>query len=134
MAHVSNMAKGIQSGIFYSNLPRTEKPRASLCRIWLGSETKSLPFGGRKYGKIAAGSIVSVRVPLRVFSASASVITSEKPSSASEIVLRPIKDISGTVKLPCSKSLSNRILLLAALSEGDLKFAEILEKMGAKVS
>ncbi|CAD6337848.1 unnamed protein product [Miscanthus lutarioriparius] len=37
---------------------------------------------------------------------------------AEEIVLQPIKEISGTVKLPGSKSLSNRILLLAALSEG----------------
>ncbi|KAI8024441.1 hypothetical protein LOK49_LG03G02530 [Camellia lanceoleosa] len=35
-----------------------------------------------------------------------------------EIVLQPIKEISGIVKLPGSKSLSNRILLLAALSEG----------------
>lgn len=32
--------------------------------------------------------------------------------------LKPIKVISGTVKLPGSKSLSNRILLLAALAEG----------------
>jgi 3-phosphoshikimate 1-carboxyvinyltransferase len=31
--------------------------------------------------------------------------------------LQHIKDISGTVTLPGSKSLSNRILLLAALSE-----------------
>nr|XP_010934664.1 3-phosphoshikimate 1-carboxyvinyltransferase 2 [Elaeis guineensis] len=54
--------------------------------------------------------------PLRV---SASIATAtEKPSTAPEIVLQPIKEISGTVKLPGSKSLSNRILLLAALSEG----------------
>nr|QEG99499.1 5-enolpyruvylshikimate 3-phosphate synthase [Sorghum halepense] len=39
-------------------------------------------------------------------------------AGAEEIVLQPIKEISGTVKLPGSKSLSNRILLLAALSEG----------------
>jgi 3-phosphoshikimate 1-carboxyvinyltransferase len=32
--------------------------------------------------------------------------------------VQPIKTISGTVKLPGSKSLSNRILLLAALAEG----------------
>lgn len=32
--------------------------------------------------------------------------------------MQPIKTISGTVKLPGSKSLSNRILLLAALAEG----------------
>ncbi|PPE00165.1 hypothetical protein GOBAR_DD02818 [Gossypium barbadense] len=49
---------------------------------------------------------------------SASTATAEKPSRASEIVLQPINEISGTVKLPGSKSLSNRILLLAALSEG----------------
>ncbi|GKC30735.1 5-enol-pyruvylshikimate-phosphate synthase [Tanacetum coccineum] len=50
---------------------------------------------------------------------SASVATTEKVSKApDEIVLKPIKDISGTVNLPGSKSLSNRILLLAALAEG----------------
>ncbi|GLT84418.1 hypothetical protein SLE2022_026500 [Rubroshorea leprosula] len=62
------------------------------------------------------GSWVRIAVPpLRV---SASMATAEKPSSASEIVLQPIKEISGTVTLPGSKSLSNRVLLLAALSEG----------------
>lgn len=34
------------------------------------------------------------------------------------IVLEPIREVSGHVKLPGSKSLSNRILLLAALAEG----------------
>ncbi|KAJ6679471.1 AROM/DEHYDROQUINATE SYNTHASE [Salix purpurea] len=53
--------------------------------------------------------------PLKVL---ASVATADKPSIVPEIVLQPIKDISGTVTLPGSKSLSNRILLLAALSEG----------------
>jgi hypothetical protein len=37
---------------------------------------------------------------------------------ADQLVLQPIKRIEGTVKLPGSKSLSNRILLLAALAEG----------------
>ncbi|GKE77703.1 5-enol-pyruvylshikimate-phosphate synthase, partial [Tanacetum coccineum] len=46
-----------------------------------------------------------------------STVTTEKPSTVPEIVLQPIKEISGTVNLPGSKSLSNRILLLAALSE-----------------
>ncbi|GFH08865.1 3-phosphoshikimate 1-carboxyvinyltransferase [Haematococcus lacustris] len=42
-----------------------------------------------------------------------------KPQPAEEqLVLQPISTISGTVKLPGSKSLSNRILLLAALAEG----------------
>ncbi|KAF2580598.1 hypothetical protein F2Q68_00001882 [Brassica cretica] len=70
----------------------------------------------------------SVIRPVRV---TASVSTAEK---SSEIVLQPIREISGLIKLPGSKSLSNRILLLAALSEGDVKFAEVLEKMGCKVS
>jgi 3-phosphoshikimate 1-carboxyvinyltransferase len=48
---------------------------------------------------------------------SASVATPEKPSTVPEIVLQPIKEISGAITLPGSKSLSNRILLLAALSE-----------------
>ena len=52
-----------------------------------------------------------------VFKVSASVAAAEKPSTSPEIVLEPIKDISGTITLPGSKSLSNRILLLAALSE-----------------
>ncbi|KAE8671088.1 hypothetical protein F3Y22_tig00111996pilonHSYRG00169 [Hibiscus syriacus] len=58
--------------------------------------------------------------PVKVWSlkVSASMETSEKPFRASKIVLQPINDISGTVKLHDSKSLSNRILLLAALSEG----------------
>lgn len=59
---------------------------------------------------------MAVKSPFRV-SASA-VAAAEKPSKAPEIVLQPIKEISGTVKLPGSKSLSNRILLLAALAEG----------------
>lgn len=42
----------------------------------------------------------------------------EKPPQVEQIVLQPIKEISGTVRLPGSKSLSNRILLLASLSEG----------------
>ena len=35
-----------------------------------------------------------------------------------QLTIQPVKKISGTVKLPGSKSLSNRILLLAALAEG----------------
>ncbi|KAI4302790.1 hypothetical protein MLD38_038497 [Melastoma candidum] len=55
---------------------------------------------------------------VRSFKVVASVAAAEKPSKSPEIVLWPIREISGTVKLPGSKSLSNRILLLAALSEG----------------
>ncbi len=41
----------------------------------------------------------------------------EKVASVDELVLKPIRVIHGKIKLPGSKSLSNRILLLAALSE-----------------
>ncbi|KAK7837317.1 3-phosphoshikimate 1-carboxyvinyltransferase [Quercus suber] len=43
-----------------------------------------------------------------------------------QIVLQPIKDISGTIMLPGSKSLSNQILLLAALSEGTIVVDNLL--------
>ena len=43
-----------------------------------------------------------------------------------QLVLQPIKRIEGHVKLPGSKSLSNRILLLAALSEGTTEVQNLL--------
>jgi 3-phosphoshikimate 1-carboxyvinyltransferase len=41
--------------------------------------------------------------------------------------ITPIKSLDGTVTLPGSKSLSNRCLLLAALSEGSTKVDNLLE-------
>ena len=41
--------------------------------------------------------------------------------------MKPIKKIDGTVRLPGSKSLSNRILLLAALAEGTTKVENLLD-------
>jgi len=49
--------------------------------------------------------------------AAAAAAAAPAKAGADEVVLQPIREISGTVKLPGSKSLSNRILLLAALSE-----------------
>ena len=43
-----------------------------------------------------------------------------------QLTLQPIKRIEGLVKLPGSKSLSNRILLLAALSEGTTEVQNLL--------
>ena len=43
-----------------------------------------------------------------------------------QLTLQPIKRIEGHVKLPGSKSLSNRILLLAALSEGTTEVQNLL--------
>lgn len=73
-------------------------------------------LGGLKYGRRALFDSLKKHSPLIVSASAAS--TTEKPSKVPEIVLQPIKEISGTVNLPGSKSLSNRILLLAALSEG----------------
>jgi 3-phosphoshikimate 1-carboxyvinyltransferase len=41
--------------------------------------------------------------------------------------LAPIRRVSGTVRLPGSKSISNRILLLAALAEGRTRILDLLE-------
>lgn len=43
------------------------------------------------------------------------------------LTVAPIKSLDGTVTLPGSKSLSNRCLLLAALSEGNTKVDNLLE-------
>lgn len=43
------------------------------------------------------------------------------------LTVKPIKSLDGTVTLPGSKSLSNRCLLLAALSEGNTKVENLLE-------
>ena len=41
--------------------------------------------------------------------------------------LAPIRDVRGTVKLPGSKSISNRILLLSALAQGDTRIRDLLD-------
>lgn len=46
-----------------------------------------------------------------------------------QLTLQPIKRIEGHVKLPGSKSLSNRILLLAALSEGTTEVQNLLVRI-----
>ena len=43
------------------------------------------------------------------------------------LTVTPIKSLDGTVTLPGSKSLSNRCLLLAALSDGDTRVENLLE-------
>lgn len=44
-----------------------------------------------------------------------------------QLVLQPIKRVSGTINLPGSKSLSNRALLLAALSDGETHLTNLLD-------
>ncbi|XP_015062102.1 3-phosphoshikimate 1-carboxyvinyltransferase, chloroplastic [Solanum pennellii] len=114
MAQISSMAQGIQTlNLNSSNLSKTQKGPLVSNSLFFGSK-KVTQISAKSLGVFKKDSVLRVvrKSPSRI---SASVATAEKPH---EIVLEPIKDISGTVKLPGSKSLSNRILLLAALSEG----------------
>jgi 3-phosphoshikimate 1-carboxyvinyltransferase len=57
-------------------------------------------------------------------------LTAQPQSTAAveeTLTLKPIKKIDGTVRLPGSKSLSNRILLLAALAEGTTRVENLLD-------
>ncbi len=45
----------------------------------------------------------------------------------SYIILKPTSHFSGTVRVPGSKSISNRVLLMGALAEGESEFSGILE-------
>jgi 3-phosphoshikimate 1-carboxyvinyltransferase len=47
--------------------------------------------------------------------------------------LAPIRRVRGTVKLPGSKSISNRILLLAALAQGETRVRDLLESEDTEV-
>ncbi|KAL7534606.1 hypothetical protein ACHAXR_005989 [Thalassiosira sp. AJA248-18] len=58
---------------------------------------------------------------------SSSGMTFELDSEKNQLTVTPIKSLDGTVTLPGSKSLSNRCLLLAALSDGNTKVQNLLE-------
>lgn len=111
MAQVSKVSTRTHSAHCIPCLPKTHFSKPFLGSLQFGSEVK-----GSEISLCLSYERARVVRPLQR-RVSASVATAEKPSTAPEIVLQPIKEISGTVKLPGSKSLSNRILLLAALSE-----------------
>lgn len=125
MAQVSKIcSNGAQNTLTLPNIAKPHKPRSftssvSLKSKFLGSSSSlSLKLENDFVGcgaRATAGPVM------------ASVATAEKPSKVPEIVLQPIKEISGNVKLPGSKSLSNRILLLAALSEGTTVLDNLLD-------
>lgn len=48
------------------------------------------------------------------------------PAAVESLTIQPVRVVEGHVKLPGSKSLSNRILLLAALAEGTTTVENIL--------
>ncbi|MBE0622062.1 MAG: 3-phosphoshikimate 1-carboxyvinyltransferase, partial [Burkholderiales bacterium] len=47
--------------------------------------------------------------------------------------LAPIRRAAGTVKLPGSKSISNRVLLLSALASGQTRLHDLLESDDTRV-
>lgn len=112
MAQAANIASGVQCSKLCPNLPITHQPK-SLGTLNFRSKSRVSPkFQSLMNQKIGGQS------PVFRVHASVAPMATGKPSNAPEIVLKPIKEISGTVYLPGSKSLSNRILLLAALAEG----------------
>ncbi|TKW19483.1 hypothetical protein SEVIR_4G022900v4 [Setaria viridis] len=75
----------------------------------------------------AAARGLRMRGAARVVVAAAAAAAAPAKAGAEEVVLQPIREISGTVKLPGSKSLSNRILLLSALAEGTTVVDNLLD-------
>ncbi|KDP28768.1 hypothetical protein JCGZ_14539 [Jatropha curcas] len=114
MAQVNKICNGAQNNYAFPNLSKPQRPK-SLPSVSFKSQFHGSPISR---GLIQCQRRGDCTVRMGSIRVSASVATAEKPSTVPEIVLQPIKEISGTVKLPGSKSLSNRILLLAALSEG----------------
>lgn len=49
------------------------------------------------------------------------------PPAESQLTLEPVRRFTGTVRVPGSKSLSNRMLLLAALAEGETRLEHLLD-------
>ena len=44
-----------------------------------------------------------------------------------QLTLQPIRSVGGQIQLPGSKSLSNRVLLLSALAQGDTEVSNLLD-------
>jgi EPSP synthase (3-phosphoshikimate 1-carboxyvinyltransferase) len=108
----STMAKGLEPRIYVSgsNLSRSRAQRVPITSsLRFAKIFNSTSLRCRNNGGSASSRHVVVRASVAA--------APEKPSTVPEIVLQPIKEISGTINLPGSKSLSNRTLLLAALSE-----------------
>ncbi|CAL0324573.1 unnamed protein product [Lupinus luteus] len=119
MAQMTRIHNGVQATQIFHHISNSQKPKSRnsvSLRSQLWGTSKSWTLKHKNGGFVAncdVGKGISGMVRV-----SASVAAAEKPSTAPEIVLEPIREISGTITLPGSKSLSNRILLLAALSEG----------------
>ena len=56
-----------------------------------------------------------------------------EPAAVKFLDLDPIARVQGTVRMPGSKSISNRVLLLAALSEGETRVKDLLDSDDTRV-
>ncbi|XP_060213477.1 3-phosphoshikimate 1-carboxyvinyltransferase 2 [Lycium barbarum] len=108
MAQINNMTQGIQ----------TLHPNSNIHKPQLPTFSPSLSFGSKNLKNSSKSTWVLKKDSVLTTKSSSFRISASSMATTSDVVLQPIKEISGTVKLPGSKSLSNRILLLAALSEG----------------
>jgi len=85
----------------------------------------------RKSAKIAAKQRSLITGYREAFGESSSITKLSMSAAVDEttntLTVAPIKSLDGTVTLPGSKSLSNRCLLLAALSDGKTKVENLLE-------
>ncbi|KAH7519592.1 hypothetical protein FEM48_Zijuj08G0053300 [Ziziphus jujuba var. spinosa] len=129
MAQASKIcSNGASSTHIFPDVSKPNKHRSTNSVSLRSQFTSSSNYMSLKHknGGLANFTVASRNVvgPVKI---SASVATTEKPSTVPEIVLQPIKEISGTITLPGSKSLSNRILLLAALSEGTTVVDNLLD-------
>ncbi|CAI8600762.1 unnamed protein product [Vicia faba] len=125
LSGINNLVQTTQNFQHSSNSPKPKSAKSVSLRssLWGSSKSWSLKVkNGVFLGNCDVG-----RGSSFVLKASASVAAAEKPSTVPEIVLEPISEISGTITLPGSKSLSNRILLLAALSEGTTVVENLLD-------
>jgi len=68
-----------------------------------------------------------LRSSLHLEKPSFSVLKAGDEGEENTLLLKPIKSLDGTITLPGSKSLSNRILLLSALSEGNTDVDNLLD-------
>ena len=86
----------------------------------IDSRTKSLKPRG-------PGGAVMEAPAIGASSSSSSGMKFDLDSTKNQLTVTPIKSLDGTVTLPGSKSLSNRCLLLAALSSGNTRVENLLE-------
>lgn len=87
------------------------------------SISSSLDMASKNKAKIGSSSTISSSSS----SSSSSGMTFEFDSTQNQLTVTPIISLDGIVTLPGSKSLSNRCLLLAALSEGTTRVENLLE-------